>query len=642
MRDTAKDSMFQYVLLFLVGALLIDLGRKKKSQDQEDNPNSTTKSSSMEDTQSGKPFKSGYQYYIDRHTTSTSNERTCFDCSNEGKKHPIEFFVQYPCCGHFICLDCIYQNGRMTSCGECITLLPQEEKAILFLDERLPTSCRKALHHRMLGRSHRFGGVGTCLDELTRMPVYQRMPKPCPMLALMSPTNVWMSEKHFSAAARDGDGNTYNTDFPHDPFPMDKELAEYWFQRALGKGNKICALAFTRYGEFLMWERRFQEAREKFQVAAIFGHAQGQYEFAKLLLKGLGKDSNETVPSEAEVVSNEEMTEAIEWLCKASVQGYYIPSYTLLAQTLIQISEKTYGTPALAGKSHIPRAIQILNLVETGEYGNSNEVKKEAEELLARYNCTTQCSNCGAMGSESNPLLACNRCNVTMYCSKICQRKDYRQGHKFDCCDHKQLFDFHSIKIKLPWINSQDSQERKALPMLQALSKKTLSEMVDDDTDEIYGEEELDYDEFLLSQLMLRMRKNLETYLDRTLGNPGTSLNLEKKIKAFAARETNLSEARSFVHAMQEIRRLGNDAAHRSPNSPKPSQQECDEAVRDFRKQKQDYEIVRSRAEQRKPSISEVSTVQDNTAAQNTTDNLQKKQKRKKKEEQKEEELKMH
>jgi len=231
---------------------------------------------------------------------------------------------------------------------------------------------------------------------------------------------------------------------------------------------------------------------------------------------------------------------------------------------------------------------------------------------------------------------------VTMYCSKICQRKDYREGHKFDCCDREGLFDFHSIKMKLPWVSSQDYQEGKALPMLQTTSKKTLSEMVDDDTDEIYGEEELDYDEFLLSQLMLRMRKNLETYLDRALGNQDTNSNLDKNIKAFIAQETDVIEAWSFVEAMQKIRKLGNDAAHRSPDDPKPNQQECEEAVRDFRKQKQDYEIARARAGQPKPAISEVltvqkpavsqvSTVQDKTAAQNTTGSLHKKQKKKKK-----------
>lgn len=331
------------------------------------------------------------------------------------------------------------------------------------------------------------------------------------MLAIMNPPNIQRGVEYLKCSAENGVisamldlADTYSTTFYNDPFEKDKEKAEYWFRRALGQGNKIFPLAFTRYGQFLVSEGRYSEARNLFEVAATYGHARGQYELARLVLDDVLGESS--ISGQGKSAShNDDISKAIEWLCKASEKGFYIPSYILLAKTLIEISEKAYGRATIVGRSPLPRAIQILLFVKDGCYGNSADAEQQANELLERYDCHGECYNCGMNGSGNNPLMACAGCGVVSFCSRVCQRRCFRDGHRYDCCPRNRLFDFHLIKLSLPWVKEVIGQEdRESLPMLVSHEKPTLMEMVEDDTDEIYGEEELEYDEHITVQLMLR------------------------------------------------------------------------------------------------------------------------------------------
>ena len=295
------------------------------------------------------------------------------------------------------------------------------------------------------------------------------------------------------------------------------------------------------------------------------------------------------------------MTEAIKWLCRVSEHGHHAPSYVQLAKLLIETFEKEYGTASLTGMSPLPRALQVLSLVKDGQYGNSESLCKEAAGLLERHDsCTTRCANCGDGGSENNPLSRCATCGVVSYCSRTCARRDFRDGHRFDCGSRAKLFDFHSIKMRLPWTKDLSRNVESVQPLLQGTQRRTLMEMVEDDTDEIYDEQELHYDEHVLTQSMLRMRINLETFLERNLkkgesrdGNHAVQSSgatgdcLKRRIDAFS-NHSNVN--RDFIKAMHEIRKLGNTAAHRSPDQPGLSQEECENAVRDYRRHKEQYD----------------------------------------------------
>ncbi len=43
------------------------------------------------------------------------------------------------------------------------------------------------------------------------------------------------------------------------------------------------------------------------------------------------------------------------------------------------------------------------------------------------------CPNCGKLGTEESPLKPCSQCLACAYCSRECQRKDWRENHKHKC-----------------------------------------------------------------------------------------------------------------------------------------------------------------------------------------------------------------
>lgn len=530
----------------------------------------------------------GYWLSPDRDARLVPVERNCAYCN---LVHPIELFLSYPCCGYKICRGCFKDHSKF--CAECLTALPSfsnPQPAIVWLGTRrdavvsLDPDCRMHLMGRIFVK-----GTGTYLDELIRLPLYERLEPPCAMLALMNPTSVSQGVKYLEAAANKSViaamldlADVYVTDFPNDPFPKDKKKAEYWFRRALGHGNSVFPLSFTRYGLFLKWEARFDEAKTMFQVAAEMGHARGQFEFAQLLLQG---SATMTMAGEEDNIA------AVKWLCKASEKGFYIPSYLLLAKTLTEASEKVYGTAKHLGKSPLPRVLQMLELVKDRGYGFSQGVETEATKLLERYDCKSQCLNCGASGSEKLPLVSCAGCGVVMYCSKICQKRSFRDGHKYDCCSRETVFDFQLLKTTLPWIkNTGQDKEQLAMPSLQTKGR-TLMDMVEDDTDEVNGENDVEYDEHLLAWLILRMRKNLEAFLIQIKTGPEYNgrASLKERIDVFA--KSDKDGTHDFVLAMHKIREYGNRAAHASPDAL--DFKECEAAVESYRRCKEAYDRVR-------------------------------------------------
>ena len=383
------------------------------------------------------------------------------------------------------------------------------------------------------------------------LPLYEekKLAPPSTLLAFMNPPNVQEGVYHLEKAAEDNIisamldlADAYCTHFTNDPFCKNKEKAEQWYVRALGKGNTIFPLAFTRYGDFLMLEQRTEEAKNMYKIAALHGHTRGQYEYAICLLeadvefdiceKAVDNVSRKTsLAVDAKRTTNQEnKTEAIQYLCKASEKGFYAPSYTMLSKTLIEIAETAYGTVYSVGYSPLPRVMQILDLAKGCPYGTSRSWEEERAMLLERYTSVRKkCSNCGQIGSTRHPLRLCGTCNVVAYCSNVCQKRDYRDGHKFDCCPREDLFNFESVKSTFPWLCKAGWKRGGVeLPSLETSNKggRSLIQMVEDETDELYGEEDQDYDEYVLMNQMFRMRKNLETYLQKQSPQPA-----ERKLK---------------------------------------------------------------------------------------------------------------
>ena len=146
----------------------------------------------------------------------------------------------------------------MGFCGECLTKIPMgNEYAILWLHDRMENKMRMqndySRYMHLLGKMH-INGSQLFLDELSLLPVYQwKKLEPRGMtLSVMNPSNVPLPVSHLEIAAKNEIisamldlADTYCTNFSNDSFVKDKEKAEHWYVKALGKGNKICPLAFT-------------------------------------------------------------------------------------------------------------------------------------------------------------------------------------------------------------------------------------------------------------------------------------------------------------------------------------------------------------------------------------------------------------
>ena len=58
---------------------------------------------------------------------------------------------------------------------------------------------------------------------------------------------------------------------------------------------------------------------------------------------------------------------------------------------------------------------------------------------------TSQCDYCGnvAVGTEGK-MLSCGGCRMSHYCDRSCQRSDWKNGHRTQCCKQKVLSKTHS------------------------------------------------------------------------------------------------------------------------------------------------------------------------------------------------------
>ena len=139
-----------------------------------------------------------------------------------------------------------------------------------------------------------------------------------------------------------------------------------------------------------MWEQRFTEAQKMYEIAATYGHARGQHECALCLLRGNDTEVHHRDDNNDDLgVSNNKNEKAIQLLCKACENGFYAPSYTLLAKAVYAV-----------GKRPLSRVRQILRLAKDCPYGTSQSWEDETLTQLEKYGQVNEkCSNCVEKGS---------------------------------------------------------------------------------------------------------------------------------------------------------------------------------------------------------------------------------------------------
>ena len=66
-----------------------------------------------------------------------------------------------------------------------------------------------------------------------------------------------------------------------------------------------------------------------------------------------------------------------------------------------------------------------------------DEQAKHRANVTVEHLMKKACANCGQPSIEnggSAQLKTCAKCKVVFYCSSSCQRENWREGHKKDCC----------------------------------------------------------------------------------------------------------------------------------------------------------------------------------------------------------------
>ena len=93
-----------------------------------------------------------------------------------------------------------------------------------------------------------------------------------------------------------------------------------------------------------------------------------------------------------------------------------------------------FNVEPLTGCSHVPFAVWAIR-----HSGNQNDPMTKLKGLVGPFkHWKTICANCGKGVSElkGSNLKLCGHCKTFHYCSKHCQVKHWKDGHKADCKEH--------------------------------------------------------------------------------------------------------------------------------------------------------------------------------------------------------------
>jgi hypothetical protein len=404
--------------------------------------------------------------------------KQCFDCADKGRELPIELFTQLPCCRCVtMCIHCFRKHCRLRKkeesskglyfCGECMTTFPDgNARADVWLKSLVNQRPHDNVHVRFLLGQMLNHDAYARVDEALDIPYYHswRPPQSSMEQAIFQPHRI-TAVFHLMALLDH-----------HDYLPailaladiqamhyLNKPIAEHFYQQGVAQETSLFPIGATRYGLFLQSEGRKSEAMEIFKIAALGGHVVGQYEYAQCILQSFRTEARSwsfrMLCGDEQICQS--LKEAIQYLCKAAENGFYPKANVLLARTLIETAEAMdpKGRADSVGSSPLPRAWQLLRLAGENRdrskivpflAGEEEILDEQIKQLRVPYqHLNTQCVNCGEAPTEFAPLITCLHCRVVHYCSQLCRKEDFRNGHRFDCCTRDTLFRFDMIEKTL-------------------------------------------------------------------------------------------------------------------------------------------------------------------------------------------------
>jgi hypothetical protein len=108
--------------------------------------------------------------------------------------------------------------------------------------------------------------------------------------------------------------------------------------------------------------------------------------------------------------------------------GLYLGS-TVMFRACMDLIETPENMRPPYAKEMVKRYLPVLR----GRYGDNDRDVTAIEQKVIRTNPSDyhQCDYCGRIQSK---LLACERCKLAYYCEEECQTRDWKDGHKTQCC----------------------------------------------------------------------------------------------------------------------------------------------------------------------------------------------------------------
>jgi hypothetical protein len=194
------------------------------------------------------------------------------------------------------------------------------------------------------------------------------------------------------------------------------------------------------------------EAHRLFALSAYQGDISGMIELERFYHKQLanqeGKKGNKSIIREireclllrfywAGRVCNKKEHE----LPRSEVTLYmmiFVSQFGIMMRELWHSKRPCFELDPLTGYSHIPLLTSIHSKVKKGCHDEELDicVQDEFSKLSVQLNMWKQhmCANCGKQGGGNECVLkTCARCKAFSYCSKECQVKHWKAGHKVDC-----------------------------------------------------------------------------------------------------------------------------------------------------------------------------------------------------------------
>jgi TPR repeat protein len=235
---------------------------------------------------------------------------------------------------------------------------------------------------------------------------------------------------------------------------LNEVQAARWFKLAAAQGHPW---SMASYGMCLQQGKGVQKsvlaAKKLYEQSASTGYPVAQYFLGELFLigdQGVPPDPKEGVrwlrlgaeqghdPSQCSLGTCYDMgdglprdlEQALYWHTKAGEQENITAMHNAGAN-LMALAQEKYGSVEITGKCPVPLALKWARRAATLGDVDSLRMVAQLEQLLSKA-----CASCHKpqTAMPNRALLRCTKCKAMRYCSKECQVKHWKDGHKIDCC----------------------------------------------------------------------------------------------------------------------------------------------------------------------------------------------------------------